>query len=720
MPRIDHLLPVLLLFVGHEVKGSESRAAAPHSRQGRVVSLEDFETARDWFTWAGDRDPRPTGGMTLTTVAPYRGKHCGSFFFDTSCDQGYISSDLRCLFPPAVSALRFRVRSPGRVKLVLRLVDRLGQTHQVSLPQQPGPWRQVSIALTKPFPLHFGGPNDGRFHQPFTRLQFLRESGSEPKVGTIFIDDVEVVTTAPAAQLFEWYWRKRILHAETDAPGNLFFPTDAATMSVTADTPPAESEVVVGGEVKNAWNKRIGTLPPVYLNADNRYHASFRLPNALGYYQVTLTVADGPHRQTCDTRYAVIPVNSAVNRSPDSPFGVNTHFNQGWPPALGALIRRTGITWIRDGEASLNDKALPVAQANHLSYLPCFTKWRAPLAQRFKETLARNPQAPRRWDFSAAVAWHRKYAAKYGDSIDAYDLMNEPHGPWSEALGGGWQGGPWLTTFAEYGRQVSAALHTADPAAKVVWEDIDQLLWYREFARLPGADSIDVISPHAYNLHPTRPYPEQQPILEQLGDFASLVRTHQLPWEVWVGEVGFSSFQRTDQTHTGFYAPCTETEQAELLVRMMVLQLAHGVKRIFWYDFMNDGWDPHNPEHNFGLIRNDRLPKPAVVAYANLIHRLHDSASLRAYAVGGDAFAYACVPPAAGGEPWLVAWVMTGGTNVSLPAPSGVKTVTVTDLYGRVSRLPVNSERLVVDLSTSPVYIDGLRREDVAPCLTGS
>ena len=78
--------------------------------------------------------------------------------------------------------------------------------------------------------------------------------------------------------------------------------------------------------------------------------------------------------------------------------------------------------------------------------------------------------------------------------------------------------------------------------------------------------------------------------------------------EAVAGEVGFSSFRLTDKTPTRFYAPYTEAMQAAMLVRMFVLQLSAGVDKIFWYDFLNDGWETHNPEHNFGLIRRDLLP----------------------------------------------------------------------------------------------------------------
>ena len=137
---------------------------------GQAIMLEDFEMPGHWSTWAGDSDPRPTGGMKAVSDQPHGGKHCGSFYFDTTCDHGYVSTDLVRAFPPKVVSLRFWVRCPGKVNLTVRLVDSTGQTHQRSVPQAPGPWRQVMLDLTKPWPHHYGGANDARFHQPFVRI----------------------------------------------------------------------------------------------------------------------------------------------------------------------------------------------------------------------------------------------------------------------------------------------------------------------------------------------------------------------------------------------------------------------------------------------------------------------------------------------------------------------------------------------------------------------
>jgi len=648
------------------------------------------------------------------------GRRCGSLYFDVTSGEGYAASYLFVEFPPASQTVTFWAKSPGRVALVVRICDSTGQWHQMPLMQKQSAWHKVTLDLAKPWPIHFQGQNDGVIHQPIKQICFLRDQGSEPKTGTIYIDDIEASTTAPAQELVGWYWQRKgpKIVLQTGVTGSLYYPADQVRARITAlPTPPKELNLKVTARIFDAAKQKVAELKPVTLTAGNNYADWVDMPRVLGYYHVVLTATDDTHSSVAKASYAVIPANPALHTcEPGSPFGVNTHFNQGWPAEIGAIVKRAGIAWIRDGEASMDDRALPVAKSNSLCYMPCITTWTMPLVEMLKAERKKNPNAET-FDFSEAVEWYRRFAAKYGKDIDAYDLANEPHGAWSSALGGGWWGGPWLKTFSDFGRQVSAAIRSADPGALIVWEDIDRLLWYKDFIKYGASDAIDVISPHPYNLHQAKPEPEDQVLLTTFGDFNQICKTNNLKWKVWSGEVGFSSFQRDKSTATPFYSSNTEDEQARKLVRMMVLELAAGVDKIFWYDFKNDGWDPHNPEHNFGLVRADLLPKPALVAYANFISRTRGGKWLGRYNIGSGAEAFAYILERSK-VPALVAWSRQSAQE-ALPVTSDVAAVTVTDIYGRGQSVPVKNHLLSLKFSTSPIYIDGLTFEDIHPLISG-
>ena len=517
----------------------------------------------------------------------------------------------------------------------------------------------------------------------------------------------------------EQFLKAAELTIQPSETGSLFYPDDLGQIRLSIQSvPDSLDEVVVELRCTDPYGHGVsGVSRWIHLRRSDDFEASIEVPSSLGYYDVVYAIAvrvGDEHADGCKGRFsfAVIPKHPVSRKDPHSSFGVNTHFNQYWRAEIGKIVRKAGIAWIRDGEAGVGDKALPVAKANNLCYMPCFTSIASPVVGWIKAELEKDNDPDRKWDFSQNVEQFREYARQYGRDIDVYDLVNEPHSHWSAVLGGDWQGGDWLKVFVQWGRQVTQAIHLADPGSAVLWEDVDQLLWYKQFFDLGAADIIDSISPHPYNLHRANPYPEDHPIVSQLPEFHRFTREHSLPWEVISGEVGFSSYAMDEKAPPTFYSPNTELGQAQMLVRMMVTQLARGVKRIFWYDFMNDGWDANNPEHNFGLVRNDLSPKPAVVAYANLIHRLNDCRWLGSYAVAGGGYAYAYAATGSS-KPILVAWLKTGSKSVTIPVRSDVRELTVSDIFGTATNVPVRNHGAEIQLSETPVYIEGLHDTDV-------
>ena len=79
-------------------------------------------------------------------------------------------------------------------------------------------------------------------------------------------------------------------------------------------------------------------------------------------------------------------------------------------------------------------------------------------------------------------------------------------------------------------------------------------------------------------------------------------------------------------------ATCTELVQAAYFARLYLLGRAasNGAVPIYWYDFQNDGTDPLEREHNFGLIRWDFSPKPAYQAAAVVASMLQNRPFVKA------------------------------------------------------------------------------------------
>ena len=73
---------------------------------------------------------------------------------------------------------------------------------------------------------------------------------------------------------------------------------------------------------------------------------------------------------------------------------------------------------------------------------------------------------------------------------------------------------------------------------------------------------------------------------------------------VYVTEIGWSAF-------AGRWG-VSESRKAGFLSRTFKgLSLIPKVKGVWWYDFMNDGADPREYEHHFGLVDQNAQPLPA-------------------------------------------------------------------------------------------------------------
>ncbi|WP_263261184.1 hypothetical protein [Pseudomonas sp. RIT-PI-S] len=78
---------------------------------------------------------------------------------------------------------------------------------------------------------------------------------------------------------------------------------------------------------------------------------------------------------------------------------------------------------------------------------------------------------------------------------------------------------------------------------------------------------------------------------------------------------------------TGRLHPCgvDEDTQAAFLARAYLLaKTLPAIRGMWWYDLANDGYDPAEQEHNFGLLRRDLSPKPAYEALKRIAPVLND------------------------------------------------------------------------------------------------
>jgi len=204
---------------------------------------------------------------------------------------------------------------------------------------------------------------------------------------------------------------------------------------------------------------------------------------------------------------------------------------------------------------------------------------------------------------------------RYKGKIHSWEIWNEPDN------GDYWTGSP--ADYAALLKAGSEAVHREDPAAKVV---LGGLAWNTNYLRTLMQDHgisplIDVVNLHSYNETWLGEGLEHvRDSIDRVGQTIDRYGHHQ---ELWMAEVGYSSFRRADYVSAAWEARYsyehTESFQAESLFRTLTLLAASGrVSRMAWYR-VNDLPDTTgiigdvNNRH-LGLIGSDGREKPALAA----------------------------------------------------------------------------------------------------------
>ncbi|MGN0234606.1 MAG: hypothetical protein ACI4B5_09320 [Bacteroidaceae bacterium] len=91
--------------------------------------------------------------------------------------------------------------------------------------------------------------------------------------------------------------------------------------------------------------------------------------------------------------------------------------------------------------------------------------------------------------------------------------------------------------------------------------------------------------------------------------------------------------------------PDKEAEQARRVARIYLLALAHGVERVFWYNFRARETDPFEPEDCFGLIHADFSEKPSLQAYRTLTSMLPSGSTRPHMLIDENVFSVSWIRP---------------------------------------------------------------------------
>jgi hypothetical protein len=206
--------------------------------------------------------------------------------------------------------------------------------------------------------------------------------------------------------------------------------------------------------------------------------------------------------------------------------------------------------------------------------------------------------------FAEAAAQHFK-----GRNV-RYEIWNEPN------TSQFWKPAPNASEYAILLKEAVAAIRRADPSAKVSSGGLsrfDAAFLGRAVDPSLAAD-LTAIGVHPY----PKTVPESiAPELGSLREWAARALGQQI--EIWDTEWGYSSANAPPEAPSNGHTEEGRRRQASLSVREILTVWAVGLPLAVWYDLRDDGTDPANPEHNYGLLDSSGNEKPAIRALRTLM-----------------------------------------------------------------------------------------------------
>jgi hypothetical protein len=379
--------------------------------------------------------------------------------------------------------------------------------------------------------------------------------------------------------------------------------------------------------------------------------------------------------------------------------GVNIHFNRGHEKdldliaAAGIKVVRMDLGWAgierKKGEYdwSAYDELTANLEKRGLRAL-YILDYSNPL---YEETVVtrdpitgrehRDTASPQRPESVAAFArWAAAATARYRDRRVIWEIWNEPNIFF-------WKPKPDVRQYNTLALATCQAIRAVDPLATIIGPATSEipLKFLEEHFACGILEHLDAVSVHPYRNYAKPP----ETAAEEYAKLRELIARHAPPARknlpIISGEWGYAS-------HTqGVSLPT----QAAFAARQQLVNLLAGVPVSIWYDWKNDGPDPAEREHNFGLVNADLSPKPAYLAIKTLTSEMTGYRIERRLELGSEAD-YALLFNRRGQPDKLVVWTTgephAAALDVKLNARARVGAVT-----GLGGRFGVSAEGLGKD-----------------------
>ena len=383
-------------------------------------------------------------------------------------------------------------------------------------------------------------------------------------------------------------------------------------------------------------------------------------------------------------------------------FGVNVHFVDPDPAEI-KMIADAGFRWVR------TDFKWELTEAEHGKY--DFKRYEPLVSELGKHNIralfildygnplytqdmsVRTPEAR-----EAFARWAVAAAKHFSGRGIIWEVFNEPNHPIF------WPPKPNVHEYTALAAAVAKAFQSEAPNEKLIGPASSGI----EFNFLESCFAAGLLNQWAaVSIHPYR-QTDPETVASEYSLLRETIQSYQprseRSSEIFSGEWGYSSA----------WSGMSEQKQAALLARQFLTNVANGIPLSIWYDWQDDGSDPAEAEHHFGLVsyRSGRSTealetKPAYLAAKTLIANLRGFIFQERLLVGSDDD-YVLVF-SQGSERRYAAWTTSSTPHrVMIPHVTGLFNVTRLTGENGGTRAP-NSGTLSIDLTTSPLYLNPAR-----------
>jgi hypothetical protein len=296
-------------------------------------------------------------------------------------------------------------------------------------------------------------------------------------------------------------------------------------------------------------------------------------------------------------------------------FGVNIHFIHPRPGEM-KMLADSGVRWIRTDfhweasekskgvyDFSVYDSLLKSMDQYHIRVW-----WVLDYGNKLYDSVSPHTDEDR----AAFAAWASAAVKHFAGRGVIWEMWNEPNISF-------WKPKPNADDYAKLALVTGKAIHDAAPDEIYIGPATSRIdLRFCETCFAAGCLQYwSAVSVHPYrSSSPETVVDEYQKLRDLIGKYASAGKT--IP--IFSGEWGYSTAWKN----------CSDARQAQYLSRQLLINQWQQIPISIWYDWHDDGINPTDPEHHFGMVRNkpqpdaDSIynPKPAYNAAKTLTTQL--------------------------------------------------------------------------------------------------